>query len=105
MSTEELDVGEHTVSFTAVGPGTNDADSITFFIDALGTGACTNYLGRRILPIARAELGNSAASPCAEASTLPSIRSSRLSAAGNPELQRGAVDGDLWAGPHSRRSS
>jgi hypothetical protein len=40
MSPQELVVGEHTLSFTAVGPGLDDADSITFFIDAPGTGAC-----------------------------------------------------------------
>lgn len=42
MSPQELHVGEHTLSFTAVGPGTDDSGSITFVIDAPGTGACTD---------------------------------------------------------------
>jgi hypothetical protein len=42
MSPQELDVGENTLSFTAVGPDTDDAESITFVIDAPGTGACTD---------------------------------------------------------------
>lgn len=42
MSPQELDVGEHTLSFTAVGPDLDDADSITFFIDGPGAGACTD---------------------------------------------------------------
>ena len=42
MSPQELAVGEHTLSFTAVGPGLDETDSITFFIDAPGTGACTD---------------------------------------------------------------
>lgn len=42
MSPDELAVGEHTLSFTATGPDTDDSDSITFFIDAPGTGACAD---------------------------------------------------------------
>lgn len=42
MSPQELVVGEHTLSFTATGPDTNDADGITFSIDAPGTGACND---------------------------------------------------------------
>jgi len=40
MAPEDLSVGTHTLSYTAVGPGVNDADNITFFIDAPGTGVC-----------------------------------------------------------------
>jgi hypothetical protein len=40
MSPDELAVGQHTLSFTAVSPSGQDQDSITFFIDPAGQGAC-----------------------------------------------------------------
>lgn len=40
MAPDQLAVGGHTLSFTAVGPGWQDQDQITFFIDAAGEGAC-----------------------------------------------------------------
>jgi hypothetical protein len=40
MAPDELNVGTHTLSYTAAGPYFNDADSITFVIDPPGTGAC-----------------------------------------------------------------
>jgi hypothetical protein len=40
MSPDQLAVGQHTLSFTAVSPTGQDQDSITFFIDPAGQGAC-----------------------------------------------------------------
>lgn len=40
MAPDELAVGSHSLSFTATGPGWQDQDQITFFIDATGEGAC-----------------------------------------------------------------
>ena len=40
MAPDELAVGSHTLSFIAEGPGWQDQDQITFFIDPPGEGAC-----------------------------------------------------------------
>jgi hypothetical protein len=40
MSPGQLAVGQHTLSFTAVSPLEQDQDSMTFFIDPTGQGAC-----------------------------------------------------------------
>jgi hypothetical protein len=40
MSPDQLTVGQHSLSFTAVSPLGQDQDSMTFFIDPAGQGAC-----------------------------------------------------------------
>jgi hypothetical protein len=40
MAPDELSVGTHSLSYTAVGLDVNDADSMTFVIDPPGAGAC-----------------------------------------------------------------